>query len=456
MSPTEGPLARSQEAMWEVLYTFSPPDPGRTPYNVFDVATWEFPVDRDRFQAAVDDVMRRHDALRIVFRDTSLNPLIRVAPEVDTTITFADLTGEPAHRRAAMQAAILAYERGRTYDLRNGPAWRATLLHLNETQHLVAVCLSHVIADGLSAGVFLRDLRAAYLARAEQGPPLPPLRLSYPGAMAALRPDEAQLRRWQEYWRASLTPLPTEWPYPPVLEGPGVDVTAEASLGLPMPAEVARAVPAFARRHRITPFVLLVATYRILLGARTGWPRVVIATALAGREGLGAGADDLIGQFSQNTYLSSTIDPTATLAEAIDAVRTCVYTALRHPASFYEIARAANPDFDAMRPWPFFHLYHAWFHAETLAVPHSPEQLSGRRARTRPPPVAPDEALLRLWAKRLAPGLTVALDGRGVVMGYNPTMYAQGVIREALQGYLAVLSALLTDPSQRICDLKLP
>lgn len=451
-----GRLARSQEAMWEVLYAFSPPDPGRTPYNVFDVATWDFPVEQGTFQAAVDDVMRRHDALRIVFVDTSLDPLIRVEPEVDTTITFADLTGEPADRHAAMQASILAYERGRTYDLRNGPLWRATLLHLNETQHLVAVCMSHVIADGWSARVFLRDLRTAYLARAGQGPPLSPLRLSYPAAMAALRPDEAELRRWQEYWRRNLTPLPTEWPYPPALDGPGVDVTAEASLGLPVPGEVARSVPAFARRNRVTPFLLLIAAYRILLGARTGWPRVVIASASAGRDGLGPGAEDLIGQFSQNTYLSTTIDPRATLTEAIDEVRTCTYAALRRPASFYEIARAANPDFDSVRPWPFFHLYHAWFHAEALAVPRSPEQLSGRRSRTRPPPVEPDAALLRLWAKRLAPGLTVALDGRGAVMGYNPTMYSQGMIRDALQGYLAVLSALLTDPTQRICDLKLP
>ncbi|HEX5993508.1 MAG TPA: condensation domain-containing protein [Jiangellales bacterium] len=460
MSPAAGGsaaltrLARSQESMWEVLCAFSPPDPSRTPYNVFEAATWDFPVDPDGFRAAVDEVMRRHHALRIVFTDTNVDPLIRVEPEVDTAITFADLTAEPAERRTTMQASILAYERGRTYDLRRGPLWRATLLRVNETQHLVAVTMSHVIADGWSAGVFHRDLRTAYLARAGQGPPLLALRLPYPAAMASLELDEAELRRRQKYWQERLTPLPVEWPYPPALDDPGVDVTAEASLGLPIPGEVAAKVRTFARRHRLTPFLLLLASYRILLGARTGWSRVVIATASTGREGLGTGADDLVGQFAQNSYLASTIDLHATLTEAIEAVRASIYGAMRHQASFYEIARAVNPDFDSMRPWPFFHLYHAWFHGGAHAVPRSQEQLSGRRSRNRPPPVTPDAQLVRLWAKRVAPGLTVQLDGRGAVMNYNPTMYPQSLMRDTLQGYVAVLSALLADPDQRISDVK--
>ena len=438
--------------MWELLYAFSPTDPGLTVFNVFATATWDFPVDRDHFQAAVDEVMRRHDALRIVFTDTSLDPRIRVAPEVDTTITFADLTDVPAERRAVMQSSVLAYERARTYDLRHGPLWRASLLRLGESQHVVAVTMNHVISDGRSADVFLRDLRTAYLARTGLGPPLAPLRLSYPAAQAALALDEAQLRQRQEYWRRSLTPLPTEWPYPPVLDGPGLDVTAESDLAVPIPADVATKLRTFARRHRTTPFVLLLAAYRIFLGARTGWSRVVIATASTGREALPAGGDDLIGQFSQNTYLATTIDLNTSLSDAIAAVRSCVYEAMRNQASFWEIARAANPDFHAMRPWPFFHLYHAWMHGAAFAVPTGGYRIS----RMRPPPVTPDAALLRLYARRMAPGLTVQLDGGGAVMGFNPTIYPQQLVREALQGYVAVLSALVADPEQRIADLKLP
>ena len=234
-----------------------------------------------------------------------------------------------------------------------------------------------------------------------------------------------------------------------------MDVTAEASLAVPIAGELAARLRTFARQHRLTPFLLFLAAYRILLGARTGWSRVVIATASTGREAMALGADDLIGQFAQNSYLASTIGPQATLAEAIDIVRVSTYEAMRHGASFHEIARAANPDFDSVRPWPFLSLYDAWFNGGAHAVPRSPELLSGRRSRNRPPPVAPDADMLRLWAKRGAPSLTVDTNGRGAVMNYNPTMYSRELVMDALRGYVAVLEAMLADPDQRIHDLAL-
>lgn len=152
-----------------------------------------------------------------------------------------------------------------------------------------------------------------------------------------------------------------------MLADPGVDVTAEASLALPIEADLVGKLHAFARRQRITPFVLFLAAYRILLGVRTGWPRVIIGTATAGRDA--AGAEHLIGQFTHNIYLATTIGPDATLVEALGTVRASMYEAMRHTASFYEIARAVNPEFDMMRPWPFLFLYHSWFQS---AAPRPP------------------------------------------------------------------------------------
>ena len=156
MSPAAAPLARSQEALWEFLSCFAPDDPGALGYNVFDTATWDGPVDPEVFRAAVGDVMRRHDALRIVFARTGLDPSIRVLDEVDTSITFADLSAHPAQRRAAIQASLLGYEQSRAYNIHQGPLWRCSLLRLDGERHLVAVSLFHMIADGWSTGVFLR------------------------------------------------------------------------------------------------------------------------------------------------------------------------------------------------------------------------------------------------------------------------------------------------------------
>jgi hypothetical protein len=344
----------------------------------------------------------------------------------------------------------------------------------------------HMIADGWSTGVFLKDLDAAYRARTGEGPPLPPLRLSYAEATAAPAYGAVEARRRAEYWRRHLTPLPGPWPYPPRPADPGTDVAAEASLTVRVPGDLVPRLHAFARRRQVTPFVLFFAAYRILLGARTGWSRLVLGTATAGRDA--PGAEDLIGQFTNNIYVESTIPHNTSLVDAVAAVRTATFSAMRHTASFKEIARAVRPEFDTHRPWPFLLLYHSWFQSAAppagatlpadaaLPADATPpagaaasgattavrgagtgEELRDTRSRGRFP-LAPvtDPDLLRLWAKRGEPGLVVSHDRHGATMNYNPTFYSRDAMVETLRGYVAVLDALLTDPDQRIADLKPP
>jgi hypothetical protein len=473
MSHRPTPLARSQEALWEFLFCFAPEDPGRLGYNVFDTAMWRGPVDRDRFAAAVRDVAARHDALRTVFTDTGLDPSIVVLDDIEPAVTFADLSTGPEHRRGARQASILGYERSRAYRLHDGPLWRVALLRVSETSHLVAISAFHMIADGWSAGVFLTDLETAYRARCGEGPALKPLRLTYTDATAAPADSPAQARLRAEYWKRTLTPLPDEWPYPPAPVAPGTDLTAEASLSLSVPADLVGGLHAFARRHRVTPFVLFFAAYRIMLGARTGWPRLVLGTATAGRDA--PGAEDLIGQFTHNIYVATTIPLTGSLRDAVATVRAATFSAIRHTASFTEIARAVNPEFDAGRPWPFLLLYHSWFQAAapsaaapSAAAPSAPavtsdpataatdDGLRDHRSRGRGPaaPVT-DAHRQRLWAKRGEPGLVVSHDRRGATMNYNPTFYPRDAMAATLRDYVAVLRALLADPDGRIADVPL-
>jgi len=455
MSPPAARLARSQETLWEFVSCFAPGDPGRLGYNVFDTAAWSGPVDPGVFTAAVADVARRHDALRIVFASTGVDPLIRVEEAIDPPVSFTDLSAESGERRVARRAAILGYERGRAFDLGTGPLWSVTLIRDSPTSHLVAVSLFHLIADGWSTGVFLKDLETAYRARTDQGPPLVPLRLSYAAAMAPPGYDDTEARRRAEYWKRHLTPLPGPWPYAPQPRHPGTDVTAQASLTLPIPADLVHRLHAFARRQHLTPFVLFLAAYRILLGARTGWPRLVLGTATAGRDA--PGAEDLVGQFTHNIYVESTIPLATTLADALARVRASSYEAMRHTASFTEIARAVNPDFDQVRPWPFLLLYHSWFQsAAPAADPEPTPGLHEHRSRTRNPGGAVlDDDQLRLWAKRGEPGLVVRHDRKGAAMTYNPTFYPRDAMVATLHGYTAVLQALLADPQQRIGDLGL-
>src|SRR6266516_931598 len=82
------PLARGQETLWEFVRCFAPDDPGALGYNVFQSAQRTGPLDRDALRDAVRDVLRRHDALRIVFAEVADDPLIRFADDLEPIVTF--------------------------------------------------------------------------------------------------------------------------------------------------------------------------------------------------------------------------------------------------------------------------------------------------------------------------------------------------------------------------------
>jgi len=444
-------LARSQETLWEFVSCFAPSDPGVLGYNVFETMVWNDAINVDVFRRAVGDVIARHDALRMVFDSLDIDPQISILDDIEPPLQFTDLTAEPASRRDLLQGSILGYERSRAFELRNGPLWSVVLLRAAPHRHIVAVTLFHLIADGWSTGVLLRDLRAAYLARTGAGPALGPLKLSYAAATADPQLSPADRRRRDDFWRRNLTPLPDEWPFERSPQQP--DVTAEATLGLPIEPGLIGRLHTFARAQRITPFLLYLAAYRILLGARTGRPRLILGTATAGRDE--PGAEDLVGQFTHNVYVATTMGPDTTLREGIGQVRSAMYEAVRHTASFTEIARAVNPDFDAVRPWPFLLLYHSWFQSAAPTNDPPPDRREQRSRTRKPAGLVLDERATGLWAKRGEPGLVVRHDRRGASMHYNPTFYPRAAMLETLEGYAAVLGALLADPDQRIADLKL-
>jgi hypothetical protein len=459
MATTAIRLARSQEALWEFVSCFAPDDPGRLGYNVFETAELAGPVDVEAFRAAVADVAHRHEALRLVFTEPGLDPVLRVVDEVEPPLSVLDLRTDPPRRGDLRLSSTLAFEQRRAVDLRSGPLWNVTLALRPGDRATVAVSVFHLVADGWSTGVLLRDLAAAYNARTGRGDPPAPLARSYADAVAPPEPDAARDRACADFWRSTLLPLVDRLPFTARAPHDGLDVSAEMTLTAAMPAEVARGLTRLARRLRVTPFVLGLAAYRILLGTRTGRERAVIGTATSGRDA--DGAADLVGQFTHNVYIASTVPHTATLAAAVHEVRTATFAAMRHTPSFLEIARAVEPRFEERRPWPFLHLYHSWFQSAAPsksdgAAPADDGGTDIRERRTqgrRPPPGAPTAAYAD-WAKKGEPGLTLSHDRRSASMSFNPTIYDRDEVADALHGYRAVLEALLRDPQQRVADLR--
>jgi amino acid adenylation domain-containing protein len=276
------PVSFSQQRLWMLDRM----DPGRTTYAVPIALRLRGALDTDALRAAFDELSARHESLRTVFRWLEGGPMQLVFPDAALPVESVDLTGVDADAREAEVQRRLADQAARPFDLEAGPLARVHLYRLAADEHVLLINLHHIVTDGWSNAVLLRELGALYGAFARgQASPLDEPELQY-----------ADYAEWQRerlagavyadhlaFWRGALAgapallELPADRPRPPVWEGRG------AAESFHLPRELADAVEALARAEGCTPFMVLLAAFQALLGRYARQTDVVVGTPVANR-----------------------------------------------------------------------------------------------------------------------------------------------------------------------------
>jgi hypothetical protein len=449
------PLAPSQETLWDFMKYFSPQDPGRMQYNVATIRSVEGPLRSSAFHRALADVTARHDALRVVFADTTHDPLIRFLPDIAPPVSFSDLSKLPADDREKRARDVIGAERSRAFDLLRGPLWHVHLLRLAEDHHVLAVFFSHIIADDWSVDVFVDDLLAAYRAHVE-GTSAPPPPATTFREVAAARPEAGAAQR--EYWRDHLTPLSPGVLFP-VRPDTGEDRNAAAWHPFSFGELVAGDLTRLAWQLRTTPFVVLLTAFHVLLAHRSGLSRVVVGTTTHGRET--GEARRLVGQFTTNVYVATATAPDESFRETVARTDAGLRSAIEHRGSFKQMARAVDPDFARQRPWPFLRLYHAWF--QSVRPQHPPaREAAGLVVRDASSllwevpaaePAPQDSGSPEMWIKRGAPSIVVGQDRRHGWMTYNPSFFHPDMVAEFVDCYTRLVERAVGRPEQAVGDI---
>ncbi|HEV7515809.1 MAG TPA: condensation domain-containing protein, partial [Thermoanaerobaculia bacterium] len=196
-APTLGPRQRGPEIplsfAQERLWLLDQLDPGSAVYAIPAAVRLAGPLDIAALAAALGEIARRHEALRTTFAGRPAGPVQIVAPAATPTVPsvpVVDLAALPADPRAALADTLATAAARRPFDLAAGPLLRTTLLRLSPEDHLVLWNVHHIVADGWSLGVFLRELGALYGA----------LREGRPAALPALPVQYADFALWQREW----------------------------------------------------------------------------------------------------------------------------------------------------------------------------------------------------------------------------------------------------------------
>ncbi|MFC0215900.1 amino acid adenylation domain-containing protein [Paenibacillus chartarius] len=335
------PLSSGQRRMF-VISRF---ENAGTAYNMPDAMLLEGPLDIERLGDALRKLIERHEPLRTSFELLGEEPVQRIHPTAELELELMEAADESGAER-------LIGEFIRPFDLGRAPLVRAGLVRLGEQKHVLLIDLHHIIADGVSIGVLIRDMAAIYA-----GEPLPELRIQYKDyAVWQAGADYAERLKEQEaYWLGlyadgvPAVDMPTDYPRPMVrsFEGARHEFTADAQL--------ASQLRKLAAEQGATLFMLLFAAYNVLLSKYTGQEDFVVGTPIAGRSH--DDVRDMAGMFVGTLALRSQPQPELAFRDYLAAVKQhCLDAFGRQDYPFEELVQklglardmSRNPMFDTM------------------------------------------------------------------------------------------------------------
>ncbi|HEU4405631.1 MAG TPA: MupA/Atu3671 family FMN-dependent luciferase-like monooxygenase [Polyangiaceae bacterium] len=435
----EGPLPLSfaQQRLWYLDHL----DPGNVAYNNAVAFRLSGELDADALGRALDEVVRRHEALRTAFAVTPEGPVQIVAPELSLALARHDVSGaEDAEARAA---AIVRAEARLPFDLARVPLVRAALVRVAPGEHVLGLTLHHVVSDGWSAGVLASEIVALYLAfRAGAPSPLPELPVQYADYAAWQRAwaEAGGLEGELAYWKATLGGVPPlELPFDrPRGAAQGQRGGREkVALGAALSASLA----AFGRRAGATLFVVLVAALKALLHRYSGQTDLALGTPVAGRSR--PELEPLVGCFVNSLVLRTDLSGDPSFAELVGRVRAVTLAALAHQeVPFEQVVDALGVPRDLSHT-PLFQAMLVLHNTPAPAV-----ELPGLALRA---------AEVETGAAKL--DLTLELlegsDGLEGAFEYNADLFDAATAAQLSRHFVRLLGAALATPDRPISELPL-
>jgi amino acid adenylation domain-containing protein len=339
------PLSHAQERLWFLEQM----DPGRPVYAMAGAARVGGGLDLPRLAAAVAGVVERHEAVRTLFPIRGARPVQEILPPFAPALPVVDLSALPERRREAVADRLAGAEARRPFDLSAGPLLRTALLRLGADSEVLLVTFHHIVSDGWSIGVFLREIAAFYAGEEGALDRLPVQYADY-SVWQRRRLSGEVLERDLDWWTEHLAgapavlEVPADRPRPPRPSQRGVVVRLrqDGETG----ARRARALSAAARELEATPFMVLMAALDAFLHRYTGQDDLVVGTPVAGRDRIEV--EGLIGFFVNTLVLRADAGGDPTFAELVGRVRAESLEMFAHQeVPFARLVEALQPDRDA-------------------------------------------------------------------------------------------------------------
>lgn len=440
--PSDGPAALSfaQRRVWLLDQI----EPGSSAYNLAGAYRFEGEINQSALEHSLDEIFRRHESLRTVFTEIDGRPAQIISQHQKLPLATIDL-GELPETDRLRRAYKLAYEEAqRPFKLSQGPLVRATLLKLNAQDHVFAVIMHHIISDGWSIGILVREMSALYEAFcADAQSPLSELPIQYVDFAVWQQQwlQDDKLQSQLSYWKqqldgaATVIELPTDHPRPAVQSRNGSTQLLALSKAL------SESLKALSRAQGATLFMVLLTAFKVLLHRYTGQDDIIVGTPIANRNKVET--HGLIGFFVNTLALRTDLSGNPTFLQALARVREVALGAYANQdAPFEKLVEVLRPERDVSRP-PLLQVMFALHNNDIPSL-----ELRGLKIT----PLSLHSGAINF---DLVMGVEESSEGMRVLLEYSTALFDASAVVRMLEHFQQLLEAVKADPNQRIESLKM-
>lgn len=442
----EGLLARKHYRVsfqQQRLWLLDQLEPGRSSYNMPSAIRLRGDLDFVALENTISEVLRRHQALRTRFELLDGQPIQVVEAVRPFELPVTDLTDMQYEEREQTAVRMSREEASRPFDLSRGPLVRAQLLRLGSQEHILLFTLHHIISDGWSVGILVREVSALYQAFTSGLPsPLPELKIQYTDYSVWQRSwlQGDVLQGQLSYWREQLAnlpslELPTDYPRPAIQSYVGGSASGSLLPGLT--ADLKR----LSQREGVTLFMTLLSAFSILLSKYSGEEDIAVGSPIAHRTG--GQTEDIIGFFVNTLVHRVDLSGDPTFRQVLGRVReTCLGAFSHQDVPFELLVEKVAPERDLSRN-PLFQVMFQYVNVPTAAL-----KLGGLSAEYL-------ETGTQAAKFDLEVNVIDAGDGLQVIAKYATALFRHDTVVRLLNHLIHLLAEAVSDANRRVSSLPL-
>ncbi|MEJ1929745.1 amino acid adenylation domain-containing protein [Nostoc sp. NIES-2111] len=438
--PENLPLSFAQERLW-LLNQLEPDSPF---YNEQTSVKFYGQLNIVALEQSLNKIIARHEVLRTNFRTINEQPVQVIADKLSLTLPVIDITKLPESEREIACQQIANTEANCLFDLGDSPLIRACVVKIQEAEHAFILTVHHIIVDGWSTGILMRELATVYSALCNNLPPeLSELPIQYADYAIWQRQylQKDVLQRQLDYWKQQLKNAPTLLELPTDRPRPAIQTYRGAVQYVQLSNELSQALSDLSRQEGASLFMTLFTAYVTLLYRYTGSNDIVVGTPIANRDRLEV--EGLIGFFVNTLVLRTDLSGNPSFKELLGRVRQRTLQAYAHAdLPFDELVKALQPQRD-LSYTPLFQVLFVLQNA-----PISEVELTGLTISPLPTQSTVAKFDLTLSLQNTASGLLSMWQ-------YNADLFDAATIERMSGHFVTLLEGIIANPKEQISQLPL-